>query len=207
MKFTKKLRLHPRYGRFQIYLMISFAVFLAFFLGEIFFFGSDGGKLVGRDTGIAELLVPLFTCESLFLLLSFFLGITVYAPAFGMIASAARGVLSGFAVSALLPPQGIRGYVLFFLCLFYLLVSSWLQAGYFSFCAMVSMRLFTDGILKTGKEEEGRMFGGTLFNSRLFCNTVNFRFLFTYCLVFFSFYCLALFLVFLYVLLRSLVFG
>jgi len=198
--------LHKRYGRFQCYCLTYFSLYLIAALVGCLVFGSYGTQFGGTDTGVRQIFVSLLTGETILFFLTFLLGITVYAPAFGGLSSFSRGVLGGFVAAFLLPPLEIRGWVVFLLYFAYQLASSWLYAGYAAFCSVVAMRLFTDGTVKTGREEEGRIFGGTLFNSRLFCNTVNLRFLSTYCLVFFSSLLFLFFLTSMYALLRSLIY-
>ena len=129
--------------------------------------------------------LPLFTgilTRSLPAILgSFLLGITVYAPAWQILSSLVSGFLTGYTLTAL-----SRGGEALPLCLcgLYRGLFSWLFLSYNAFCTLVSLRLFTDERPSDPRDEEGRVFGGTLFNSVLFEKTLNPRFYFTYCLFF-----------------------
>ncbi len=199
--FGKKFR------RYQVFFFLSFFLFLASALAEIVLYGSGGVKVLGFQVRTVPFFQPLLTAEAVLHLVSYLLGITVYAPAFSIFASLIRGGISGYIFSCLFASLGgSQSVFLLILCTLYLLSSAWLFCAYSNFCTMVSLRLYTDGILKNVKKEEERLFGGTLFNSTLFCNTVNLRFLCTYTLLFLAslFSCAAL--VLLYAFFRSLIY-
>ena len=203
-KKRKKRNFGIRYRRYQILFAVLFGTFFLSFLLEWFLWGSGNWQSSEMREGILSLLLPLFLYEGAVYLVTFLSGITVYAPAAAVFVSAGRGMLSSFVLASLFPAESGRDYGLAVLFLFFSVASAWLYSGYSGFCASVSLRLFWDGIRKDPREEE-KMFGGVMFNSSLFCNTVNFRFLFSYCTVFFSALALEFFLLFLYALLRSLI--
>ena len=203
-KRRKRREFGIRYRRYQYLFALFFGIFLISFLLEWFLWGSGNFRLSELREGLVSLLFPLFLYEGSLYLFTFLAGVTVYAPAVGILFSAARGLFSAFALASLFPAESGTSYAIGALLFCLSLCSAWLYSGYSGFCASVSLRLFWDGIRKDPREEE-KMFGGVMFNSSLFCNTVNFRFLFSYCTVFFSGLALEFFLLFLYALLRSLV--
>lgn len=179
-------RYRQRYGRYRRFFFISMALFFLFSLLEIIYYGA-GGRICSPAPVNWKTLFPVhFTSEVSFYLIAFLLGITVYAPAFQFVSISLRGVFSAYLLSCIAAVLDQKGNVfLFVLVLFYVLASTCMFCAYSSFCSMVSLRLFSDGTLKNYRAEEKRIFGGTLFNSSLFCNTVNLRFLSVYVLFFF----------------------
>lgn len=187
LKHFDKTLIRQRYGRYRLFFFLSFSLFLLSLVGEMFLFGAGGYALgEGGEVSFSPLFVTLFTGEAIFYLISFLLGITVYAPVVLFLFSLLRGVFSGFVLSTLAASFPQSGLFPFLLSLFYCLFSTHVFCGYSSFCTMVCLRLFTDQPLASYRAEEKRMFGGSLFNSTFFANTVNFRFLFSYTLLFFA---------------------
>lgn len=186
MKFRPSLHDSQRYRRYRQWFFVFFFVFLLSGAGQFFLVGSDSWRAIPCETEFLSFLQPVLTVEMILILLTFLFGVTLYSPVLSFLIAAFRGVVSGFVLSGLFPLDQGKKVVLFLLSFLYLVGSSWLFCGYSAFCTAVSTRLYTEGILHVPKAEERRMFGGTLFNSVLFCNTVNFRFLFTYCLIFFA---------------------
>ncbi len=185
IKGYHRLRYRARYGRYHRFFFLSMALFVAALLTEAVFYGAGGRAVVLESVDWKNLFSAHFTGEALLYLAAFFLGITVYAPAFQFLSLLLRGLFSSYLLCSIAASFDQRGSVpLFVLVLCYVLFSTSVFCGYASFCSMVSLRLFSDGTLKSYRAEEKRMFGGTLFNSSLFCNTVNFRFLSIYTLLF-----------------------
>ena len=122
-----------------------------------------------------------------------------------MLASFIRGMPAGFLLGAVMGAFHQKGAILlFFLFLLYFSATASLFSAYSSFCTLVALRLFTDEEAKNLREEEGRMFGGSLFNSTFFRNTVNLRFLSVYVLFFLAALLFCAGLCFLFVFFRSL---
>lgn len=180
MKKRPRAEWKKRFARYRVLFALGAGFLLAgVALGAVF--------AAGRETGVGKSeFLPLFlqvlTRSSLALLGSFLLGITVYAPAWQAISALGAGFLSGFAFTSFARAGEPAAFAVF---LSYFLLRSWLHLAYGAFGTLVSLRLFTDRRLSP-EEEEGRVFGGTLFNSVLFENTLNLRFLFTYSLFFLS---------------------
>ncbi len=140
----------------------------------------------GREVAAgAKEFLPLFfavlTRSSLVLLGAFLLGITVYAPAWQALSALANGFLAGFTLASLLSAGEALPPMVY---LAFSFLRLWLFTAYAAFGTLVSLRLFTDSPPADPREEEGRVFGGTLFNSVLFQRTFNPRFLFSYFLMF-----------------------
>ncbi len=185
-KHFYRAKYRKKFHRYYRFFFLSGAVFLLFLILELFCYGSGGYQMTGGEIAFERLFSNLFFGEGIWFLATYLLGITVYAPAFQLMSAALRGALSGFLLSSLIGElrEG-SGFVLFFLVLVYCLVSTQLFCCYASFCTTVSLRLFTDATLKRYPAVESRMFGGTLFHSQPFCNTVNLRFLFSYSMMLF----------------------
>jgi len=123
----------------------------------------------------------------------FFMGITLYAPAVCFIFSAFYGLKLGFELRVLIMLLRIQGFSFYF-CnqIIFTVFSLFLLFAYSSFVSCVSIRLYTDKSVANGDkiDEEGRCFGGCLFNSVYFRNAINLRFLSSYILFFiFGLFC------------------
>lgn len=197
-------RFGKRYQRYRFFFFLSFILFLTGVLLSLFWFGLDrNARLTGAFSWQDQF--PLFfVSEALWYLAAFLLGITVYAPAFQILASFFRGLPAGILLGAAMGALSQKGAFLFFLLLIlYLFFEASLFSTYSSFCTLVALRLFTDAETKNVREEEKRMFGGSLFNSTFFRNTVNLRFLSMYILFFFAALLLCSGLNFVFVFFRS----
>ena len=180
LKKYKKTEFAHRFRRYRV-LFLCGAALMASGLIVSFFLVQTPRAVFSGETGFSELFFRLFLRSALPLLIGFLIGLTIYAPAWQALSSLASGFFSGFAFFSVLKAGSVLKTLFF--ALFFLLIL-WLYQAYFSFCTLVSLRLFTDGNSRDPTEEEGRVFGGTLFNSVLFQETVNLRFLFSYSLFF-----------------------
>jgi len=196
--FGKKFR------RYKIFCLLSYGVFFLSVILEMILYGSGGEGALLLPISWREVFVPIATGEALLYLLTFLLGVTVYAPALAFLSSALRGMLCGYVVSCVFSSlSGKESVLLLLLVGVYFLVSASLSCCYASFCAMVSLRIYTDGILRNVKKEEKRMFGGTLFNSTFFCNTINLRFLSAYTILYLAVFLISIVICFAFAHLRS----
>lgn len=185
IKRYNKARFREKFRRYRIFFALSALLFLAVFIGEIALYGDLGYRFLGGAVEFHTFLADLLTGELFLFLAVFLFGITLYAPFFGFLCAALRGALSGFCLSLVFSSAKEGGGIwLLILTFFYLALSAWLFLGYSSFCTVTALRLYSDPLKKNAGGEEKRMFGGTLFNSKLFCNSVNLRFLFSYFLFF-----------------------
>jgi hypothetical protein len=140
------------------------------------------GRIVGILVAFAAL---LFVKEAALYLAVFLTGVTVYGPVLQFALPACRGILAGFAFSAVVgKADGENVLALILPAALYTLLSSQLLFSYLSFCTCVSLHLFTDRSLLPYQNSEKHLFGGSLFYSGYFCNSINLRFLFTYSLLF-----------------------
>lgn len=171
-------RLRKRYARYRLFFFSAFFVFILTLILEMIFFGAGGERVFFSQTSSEEIFPKIFTADALWILFMFLSGVTLYAPFLHFLFAALRGFLSGFVLSAL--ARSGCGVIFFLFSLLFLVFSAWLFFVYSSFCTSVALRLFTDQPLKSYREEEKRMFGGSLFNSTFFCNVINFRFLSLY---------------------------
>lgn len=194
-----------RYRRYEIMYYVFGGAFLLAAAAEMIFFGEEGRVLWGK-TDTLPLFYRLFPAEAVLFLLAFLLGITVYSAAFSFISCACRGFFSGYVLSSVFFFDSATDVFLFLLTLFYLLFSTWLYVCYSAFAGSVSLRLFSDGLTGEAIREEERMFGGTLFQSTLFQNRVNLRFLSSYVLIFLAVFLFCAGDTLLYAFLRSLFF-
>ncbi len=185
MRLQKSRSYGKKFKRYRIFFYCSLAVFVLSAVLEAVFLGDGGFRFETTGILVQEYFLTLLSMELGFYLLVFLLGVTVYAPFYGFFSSVVRGGFGGFFLSACFhSAKDGKGILLLLISILYILLSSWLFCGYSSFCCMVALRLYSDGIVKSQGEEEERLFGGTLFNSVLFCNTVNLRFLSSYTLFF-----------------------
>ncbi len=205
IKKYNKIRFRQKFRRYRIFFLVCAALFIFALILESTLYGSGGFTAFGGKISFEGFFTRLALGEMLIYLMIFFLGLTIYAPFFAFLISFLRGAFSGFCLSCVFSGIEHRGAVLLFLfTFFYVLSSAWLFMGYASFCASCALRLYSSSAESSQKEEK-RMFGGTLFQSTLFCGTVNLRFLFSYFLIFLAslFFCALLALLYAY--LRSLI--
>lgn len=205
LRHYNKEAFRKKFRRYRILFFVSFAVFLCFLILEILLFGSGNqGGFAGEMT-FARFAARLFVKEATLYLIVFLMGVTVYAPMLHFVFPALRGIFAGFAFSSLfcVLSENNLGLLMVF-SVFYTLLSSQLFFSYLSFCTCVSLHLFTDRSLIPYKTGEKTMFGGSLFYSGYFCNAINFRFLFTYSMLFLSVLFLSGGLCLLYAFLRGL---
>ncbi len=174
-----------KFARYRLWFALSLAVFLAAASAEMIWFGADLHASFGADVGFRRSFSGLATMEGILYLITFLAGVTVYAPAWQLLAAGLRGFSAGFVLSSLLPLGGGRDALAFFSAAAYLLTAALWHFAYASFCTAVSLRIFSSHAERGARGEE-RLFGGTLFYAELFCGSVNLRFLFTYTLFFFA---------------------
>lgn len=206
IKKYDRARFREKFRRYRIFFALSALLFLAALVGEAVLYGAGGYDYLGGSVIFRDFLTKLVTGETLLYLAVFFLGVTVYAPFFGFLTAALRGALSGFCLSLVFSSAKEEGGVLLLIFTFlYLVGSAWLFMGYSSFCTTVALRLYSDSAAGSVRGEEKRQFGGTLFCSDLFCNTINLRFLFSYFLFFLAAIFFSLLLALLYAFLRTLI--
>jgi len=190
MKWLKHYDFEKFGEKFKRYRMLYLAGIAVFFLSaasEMVLIGSAGFTADAAAGIFRDRFMSVFLWEEIGYGMVFLLGITVYAPFIQYGAMLFRGVVSGFLLSVSFGSvKGTESLILFFILALYLIGSSHLFCGYASFCTCVCLRLFTDQSLKRYRTKESDLFGGTLFCSDFFCNTVNLRFLFTYSLIFFA---------------------
>ena len=187
IKHYNKEAFRKKFHRYRILFFVALAVFFSFFLGEILLFGSGSFSGFAGEMSFARFAARLFVKEAVLYLVAFLMGVTLYAPVLQFALPACRGILAGFAFSALLGLSAKeKAMSLFLLAAIYTLFSSQLFFSYLSFCTCVSLHLFTDRSLLPYQNSEKNLFGGSLFYSGYFCNSINLRFLFTYSLLFFS---------------------
>jgi hypothetical protein len=205
-KGYQKEKIREKFRRYRILFFAGLAVFFVALIGEMFLYGAGGSTTEGGRVVFGELLVRLITYEGVLFLCAFLFGVTLYAPFFQYLALGLRGAFCGFVFSVLLPLcHEAEGILMLLLAFFYFLFSTALFCGYASFCSATALRIFTDSNLKKYRIDEKGMFGGTLFNSTFFCNTVNLRFLFSYCLIFFCAFFFLFLQVLIYAFFRSLI--
>lgn len=197
--------LKKRYRRYEVLFYVFFAAFFLAAALELIFFRGEG-RILWQKTETLSVFYRLFPLDAFFLLGTFLLGITVYSAAFSFVSLAARGFFSAYILSSAFFFDSAADVFLFFLTLFYLLLSTWLYTSYSAFAGSVSLRLFSDKLTGNSIREEERMFGGTLFYSTLFQNRVNLRFLSSYILIFFAYFVVSAAITLLYAFLRSLFF-
>ncbi len=201
-KYNKAL-FREKFRRYRIFFLVSAVLFLSALVLECVFYGAGGFSALGGKISFEPFFLRLAVGEGLCYLFLFFLGLTIYAPFFALLASFFRGALSGFCLSSVfLGAEGKTRILLLIFTFLYVLASAWLFMGYGSFCSVCAFRLYSS---KENGREEKQMFGGTLFRSALFCNTVNLRFLFSYFLFFLASGFFSTLLAFLYSFLRSLI--
>lgn len=172
-----------RYHRYRLFFGLAYAVFLLSFLLSAIFFRRAGATFSGENYAIRETFLRLFSTELILATVLFLTGVTLYAPAVLFLGGIARGVMSGYVLAGFELVSAKNVFTAAF-CALYFLLGAALFLAYASFCAAVSVRIFSEGTLADPRREEERMFGGTLFFSSLFCRTINMRFLFSYTLVF-----------------------
>lgn len=191
IKKYNRARYREKFRRYRIFYWILAFVFLAFLVGELFWFGGLGYRYTASGVSFTAFFSDLFAGEALVLLSVFLFGVTLYAPVFGFVSAAARGAFSGFCLAVLCSDlQSGKGVWLLVLSFLYLFLSAWLFLAYTTFCTTTALQLFSDPSKSAGGER--KMYGGTLFYSAFSRGCVNLRFLMSYCLfflgaVFFSF--------------------
>ena len=184
IKMYDRVRYREKFKRFRILFFILSLLIVTAFLGEVFWLGDDGYSVARSEITFSSFFCELFIRETLILLALFLFGVTIYAPLFGAVCIVARGFFSAFCLSVLYSGIGSGKEVFIFAnTLIYLLLSAWILLGYTSFCTATALELFSPP-KRTGGAGESRMFGGALFYSAYFRNTVNFRFLGGYFLLF-----------------------
>ena len=181
-----KICASPKFRRYRRLFFIYALLWVSALVVEMAVFGTGNRRVIASGSAFSDLFFLPAAWEGGWYLLSYLLGVTVYAPAFGAVSSILRGFCCGFVLRCLFQSlAGRASVILFFVCALYFLLSSALFLAYGAFCACVSLRQFTDRTLKV-QDEEKRLFGGTLFNSTFFAETINLRFLSTYTLLFFG---------------------
>ncbi|MBR2634652.1 MAG: hypothetical protein IKD31_03630 [Clostridia bacterium] len=184
-KYYNKEAFRKKFSRYRHLFFLSSLVFFLSAAAEAWLYGSGGKAAVAYPVVFSQLFCRLLTEELLWYLAAFFLGITVYAPFFHVAASALKGAFGAYTLSCTFHSiVGGKSTLLFFLTAIYLFFSCQIFFGYSAFCTNVSLGLYTDTTLGIHPTREREMFGGTLFNSTFFCNSLNLRFLFTYTLIF-----------------------
>ena len=184
---TRNLFFRRRGEKFKAYrlvCLISFGLFFVSLIAEICLLGNLSMNAVTVPVSLVSFFRLLVTAEVIGFVFIALTGITVYAPAVMVFTALLRGCFSGFILSVVV--SGVRDWkslILAVVTAVYLLLSAYLMLGYAAFCTTVSWRLFSVGLSSNVKEEEKRLFGGVLFNSVLFQNTVNLRFLGMYLLI------------------------
>ncbi len=192
VKQYNRMRYREKFRRYRIFFFVMSLLFAACLVGEVFWFGNMGYSYNRESVAFSSFFSNLFVGELLFLLAVFLFGLTLYAPIFGFLCAGARGAFSGFCLSLLSSDlKSAKGIWLFLICALYLLISSWLFVAYTGFCTTTALQLFSNPS-KSARGGEKSMYGGTLFYSSFFQESVNLRFLFGYILfflgvVFFSF--------------------
>ena len=181
-----------KYKRYKIvyFLMLGMCIvsFVAFCF--VFFNKTSDAKDFESYTGSISFEIVLraswaiFKRRFLVIMILMLSGITVYAPIVGFAGAVIWGGWCG--IDLISYPFASETAGLITVTAFSSLMFIFAYCVYSSFCVCVSFRLFTDKLYITDRnvDEEGRMFGGVLFNSVLFRNTVNIRFLASYILSF-----------------------
>ncbi len=183
IKKYNRIRYREKFQKYRIFYLVLASVFLASLAGELFWFGGLDYRYTGSDVSFSAFFSDLFAGEALILLLVFLFGVTLYAPVFGIVSTAARGAFSGFCLAVLCSDlKSGKGVWLLVLSFFYLLFSAWLFLAYTTFCTTTALQIFSDPSKRHGGER--RMYGGTLFYSAFSRGSVNLRFLMSYCLFF-----------------------
>ena len=182
LKKYSKAGFARRFARYRALFFTGLSLFFVFFLLSRHFVEIPRAVFLS-DEAFLPVFFRLLWRTAPFLLTVFLLGLTIYAPACGILFSSGLGFFGGFVFFSFVKSGPWQKSVLFLTAL---LLFAWLFLSYASFCTLVSLRLFTDPSAGDLRSEEERVFGGTLFHSVLFQNTVNLRFLFTYTLFFFT---------------------
>ena len=180
----RKVCASPKFRRYRIVFCTYALLFFGAWILEMTVFGAQNRTVATQGAAFSRLFFLPAALEGGWYLLSYLIGVTVYAPVFGALSSILRGFCCGFVVKCLFSSLSDRASVYLFLCcLLYFILSAGLALAYGAFCSCVALRQFTDRTVKI-EDEEKRLFGGTLFNSTFFAETINLRFLFTYTLFF-----------------------
>lgn len=176
-----------RYRAYRISFYIYLCVFAAAFAAGIISgrASPNGGSPAAFGGGISAKLVfysawILLSKKVLVYLGVFALGVTVWAPPAGAFGAAVLGFFAGGDLSLMISGQsGLPAECVW--CVSVLLEAA-VYLMYAAFACAVSLRLYSDKLFMAGDnvDEEGRCFGGLLFNSVMYRNTVNLRFLFSY---------------------------
>ena len=203
IKKYNRARYREKFRRYRILYWILAIVFFASLAGEMFWFGDLDYCYTARRVSFSAFFSDLFAGEALLFLAVFLFGVTLYAPVFGFVGTAARGAFSGFCLSVLCGDlqSGKRVWILILSAL-YLFLSAWLSLAYTAFCTSTALQLFSDPAKNGGGER--RMYGGTLFYSSFSRGSVNLRFLASYCLFFLAAVFLSFLLILVFAALRSL---
>lgn len=172
-----------KFRRYRIFFRILALVFLAALIGELFWFGRLDYMVSSEPVSFSVFFSDLFAGEALMLILAFLFGVTLYAPVFGFVSTAARGAFSGFCLALLCSDlESGKSVWMLVLGFLYLLLSAWLFLAYTAFCTTTALQIFSNPSKSAGGER--KMYGGTLFYSAFSVSSVNLRFLMSYCLFF-----------------------
>ena len=183
-RLLKKDLAGPKFRRYRILFFVCFSIFFVSWILELIFFGAASRQVALTGASFGALFFLPAAWEGGWYLLSYLLGVTVYAPAFAAVSCALRGFFSGYVFSCLAHSlSGRQSAFAFFFCSAYLFVSAFLFCVWSAFSTDVALRLFTDRPAHPSSGER-RMIGGTLFNSTFFADTINLRFLFSYTVLF-----------------------
>ncbi len=183
IKKYNRARYREKFRRYRIFFWVLAITFFLSLGAELFWFGGLGYRYTASSVSFSAFFSDLFTGELLLLLGVFLFGVTLYAPVFGLVSTAARGAFTGFCLALLCSDlQSGKGVWLLVMSFLYLSFSAWLFLAYATFCTTTALQIFSDPSKKTGGER--RMYGGTLFYSSFSRGSVNLRFLTSYCLFF-----------------------
>lgn len=210
LRKMKSVAFSKKFGEYRtVFAVFSLVLLSGAFAGAVIWSGvtlTDFGESVAAaltqrlssDESVSFFIraLAVFRPAALFFLVSFFFGITVYAPLIGFLSCLFFGICGGITLGLCSRMTAASSFGALFVTesLFFLLCGLALSA-YCSFCACVCFkqnRLIPD--------REDRLFGGSLFFGDFF-SEVNLRFCFMYFLVFLLFSVL----LFLFACLRTLV--
>lgn len=184
IKKYNRARYREKFRRYRLFFLLTAIVFLCALIAEMLWGGDFGLIFEKQKTQFSAFFSNLFTREMTSILILFLFGVTVYAPVFGFLYAAARGVFSGFCISVLLSAfEGKRDLWLLTVTALYLLLSAWLSLSYSTFCITTALQMYAKPSV-TQRSGNFQMYGGTLFYSSLSGGRVNLRFLSSYCLFF-----------------------